>query len=134
MMQEDMSHNDESQDKEMIISVLQKVIDDMRGMESDRLMPDHMKPKVEMAKVEVKPEDGMSMGGGIPHPNQDSAESYEQAEPENQNNQHEPLDEDILAKLMEKAGSADDEGSTPDDALNDLHPDLADAVRKKRMK
>lgn len=136
-MPQDMQQNDsdgsEQPDMEMIKRVLQKVIDDMDTMESDRLMPDHMKPKV-AAKVDiVAPEDGMSVGG-IPKPNDDSAESYEQAEPENQDNQHEPLDPEILSKLMEEAGSADSEGSTPDNSIDSLDPDLAEAVRRKRMK
>jgi hypothetical protein len=109
---EDMQHNDEAQDAQMIISVLQKVIDDMKSMESDRLMPDHMKPKVEMAKIDVAaPKEDTSM----PEDEQDS-----------------DLDPDILSKLMDKANSADDNGATPEDNVDELDPDIADIIRNKK--
>lgn len=109
-MMEDMQHEDAAQDSEMIIKVLQKVIDDMRSMESDRLMPEHMKPKVEMAKVDVM-----------------APKAEEPMDEESSD-----LDPEILSQLMEKAGSADESGATPDDGLNDLDPEIADVVRSKK--
>lgn len=113
-------HDDAAQDSGMIAEVLRKIADDMEGYEANRIHP----------KVEVM---HLAEGSaGIPHPNEDSAETVDQAEPENQDNQHEPLDPKILAELMDKAGQADDSGTTPDDTMDDLPPEIADAVRKKK--
>lgn len=112
MMPQDMQQDDNTQDPQMIIQMLQKVINDMKSMEADRLMPDHMKPKVEMAKVDVMaPKDDMPMD--------DSDQSSD-------------LDPEIMKQLMDKANHADDSGSTPDDSMNELDPEIADAVRAKK--
>lgn len=111
-----LEHNDEMQDLDMIKRVFQKVVSDMEQMESDRLMPDHMKPKMEVAKIDVT----------SPTSEHEMSES-----PEMESEEHE-LDPEILNQLMDKANSADDEGSTEEDHVDELDPELADAVRKKK--
>ncbi len=110
-----LEHNDMSQDANMISSVLRKVADEMEQMESDRIMPDHMKPKMEVAKVsmEAKPEDAIMDESGM-----DSQDSS--------------LDPDVLKELMDKAGSADETGATPDDQLDEFDPEIAALIRKKK--
>lgn len=119
-----LEQDDSKQDMDMISTVLRKVADEMEQMESDRIMPDHMKPKVEVAHL--------SMGAGIPNPNENKAETFDQAEPETQMNQHEPLDPAVLKELMDKAGQADDEGATEDDHLDEFDPEIAALIRKKK--
>lgn len=114
-----MPHEDEAQDASMIEQVLQKIIDEMHGMEANRIHP---------KAVDVS----MSMGG-IAKPNEDTAETIDQAEPENQDNQHGELDPNVLKELMDKAGSVDDSGAAPDDHMDELPAGLADIIRKKKM-
>ena len=106
-----MPHDDMSQDKDMIKSVLQKIIDEMDMIESDRIMPDHRKPKmVKMEMEAVKPMEEMDMEG-------------------------DELDPAVLGELMNKAGEADELGELPEDKESDLPPEIAEAVkRKKEMK
>lgn len=99
-------HEDMSQDKDMIKAVLQKIIDEMDTMESDRIMPADRKPKA-MA-VDVKAVQPM-----------DEEES-------------EDLDPNVLGELMNKAGQADENGALPEDQESDLPPEIADAVRRKK--
>ncbi len=115
-----MPHDDMEQDGQMIAEVLRKIADDMEGYEANRIHP----------KVEVM---HLSEGSdGIPMPNENDAETPDQAEPENQDNQHEALDPKVLAELMQKAESSDEMGSTPDDALNEFPQEIQDAITKKR--
>lgn len=108
-----MPQDNKSQDADMIKTILQKIIDEMNTMESDRIMPEDRKPKVMAAKVDVMTPDHMD---GEP---QDDSE----------------LDPSVLKDLMDKAGQADDSGSLPEDQNSDLPPEIADAVkRKKEMK
>lgn len=117
-----MQHDDETQDTEMIKSVLQKIIDEMNGLEADRIMPDHKKP-------------GYSTGSdGIPHPAENSAETPMEAEPENQDNQHEELDPEITRQLMEKATSADDQGSLPEDVEHEFPQEIQVAINARRKR
>lgn len=103
-----MPHEDVKQDKDMIKSVLQKIIDEMDMMESDRIMPEHRKPKMVKTEVEVvKPAEEMEM------------ESDE-------------LDPAVLSELMNKAGEANESGELPEDQEMDLPPEIADAVKRKR--
>lgn len=108
---DNMPHDDMNQDKDMIKSVLQKIIDEMDMIESDRIMPEHRKPKmVKMEMETVKPAEEMDM------------ESDE-------------LDPAVLGELMNKAGEADELGELPEDKESDLPPEIAEAVkRKKEMK
>ena len=134
-------HSDEQQDADMIKMVLQKVIDEMNSMESDRIAP---KPHtaVTIEHSDVKPMDGSTpdmskapglfLGAGIPNPNENKAERYDQAEPETLENQHEPLDPEVLKELLDKASHADDEGGTHDDYLDEFDPDVAAAIRKRK--
>lgn len=104
-------HDDEAQDAQMIEQVLQKVIDQMHSMEAGRIHP-----KVVDAKVTAV----------VPKPNeQESMEGQEEPQDEN------GLNPDVLKTLLDKAGSADESGATPDD-MSDLHPGLADIVRNKK--
>lgn len=101
-----MPHEDMSQDKDMIKSVLQKIIDEMDTMESDRIMPEHRRPKMMKMEVEaVKPMEDM---------------------------ESEELDPAVLGELMNKADQADESGALPEDHENDLPPEIADAVRRKK--
>ena len=135
-------HDDQDEDAEMIKQVLQKIINEMDGLESNRIHP-----KVMAAKVDVTaPKDGMpspdqpedqmmAFGGaaGLKDPNGNHGETPEESEPENQFNQHEGLDPDVLKKLLDRAGMADESGSESEDEFLDLPPAVADAVRKKRQ-
>lgn len=105
-----MPHEDMSQDKDMIKSVLQKIIDEMDTMETERIMPEHRRPK--MMKMEV----------AAMKPAEEEMESDE-------------LDPAVLGELMNKAGEADESGALPEDRESDLPPEIAEAVkRKKEMK
>lgn len=115
-----LEHNDAPQDADMIRSVLQKICDEMDTLEADRITPDHRKP-------------GYSNGSaGIPQPNENSAETPREAEPENMENQHEGLDPEVLKQLMDKATTADDQGSTPEDEENMFPDEIQDAINRKR--
>jgi hypothetical protein len=103
-----MEHDDSTQDAEMIKRVLQKVIDEMDEMESSRVMPEHMKPKMEMTKVEMAPKEETPM------------------------DEEEGLDPAIMQSLMDKASSADENGATEEDSLEGLDPEIAAAVMKKK--
>ena len=110
-------HDDQAEDADMIKQVLQKIIDEMDGLEAGRIHP-----KMAIQKTEVI---------GAPHDESAENPAEEASEtPEEEN--AEGLDPDVLKQLMDKAGSADDSGATPDDQMSDLHPDIAMAVRKKK--
>lgn len=102
-----MPHDDMPQDEAMIKQVLQKIIDDMEMHESGRIMPDSRKPKMVAAKIDV-------------------------AEPMHEDEASEDLDPEILNKLMDKAGSADDSGALPEEQGEDLPPEILEAVRRKK--
>lgn len=113
MMPQDMpQHDDQAEDADMIKQVLQKIIDEMDSLEAGRIHPKMVAAKVDVA---ASPE----------HPGIED----DQPEPDADD---QGLDPDVLKQLMDKAGSADDSGATPDDQLGDLHPDVAMAVRKKK--
>lgn len=101
-----MPHDDKPQDMDMIKTVLQKIVDEMNTMESDRIMPDSRKPKA-MA-MEIKTTQPM-----------DEMESDE-------------LDPTVLSELMNKAGEADESGALPEDRENDLPPEIRDAISRKK--
>lgn len=95
---------------EMIKSVLQKVIDEMNGLESDRIMPEHKKPKMMAAKVEtVAAPEEMAM---------DEEESE--------------LDPEILSQLMQKADGADENGASEEDRLEEFDPEISEAIKRKK--
>ena len=94
----EVGHDDEAQDADMIKQVLQKIIDEMNGLETDRIMPAHKKPGYAHGDV-VAPA----------HPAENHALTDEEAEPENEANE---LDPHILEDLMEKAEGANDDGET----------------------
>lgn len=101
-----MPHEDMSQDKDMIKSVLQKIIDEMDMMETERIMPESRRPKMMKMEVEaVKPSEDM--------------ESDE-------------LDPSVLDELMSKAGEADESGALPEDRESDLPDEIRDAVSRKK--
>ena len=102
-----MPHEDMSQDKDMIKSVLQRIIDEMDTMESDRIMPEHRRPKV--MEMEVKA-----------------------AQPMDEEMESDELDPNVLGELMNKAGEADESGELPEDRESDLPPEIAEAVRRKK--
>lgn len=96
----------ENETKDMIKSVLQKIIDEMNTMESDRIMPEERRPKPMAMEIEAKvdPMEGMD----------------------------EDLDPSVLSELMSKAGEADETGALPEDRENDLPPEIRSAVSQKR--
>lgn len=104
-----MPQDNMSQDKDMIKSVLQKIIDEMDMMETERIMPEHRRPKMMKMEAEVvRPQEDM---------------------------ESEELDPTVLGELMSKAGEADESGALPEDRESDLPPEIAEAVkRKKEMK
>lgn len=105
-----MPHDDKTQDADMIKTVLQKIIDEMNGLESDRIMPEERKPKMVKTEVEVM------------KPMEEEMESDD-------------LDPNVLGELMSKAGEANESGELPEDRESDLPPEIAEAVkRKKEMK
>lgn len=105
-----MPHDDAGQDKDMIKTILQKIIDEMNTMEADRIMPEERKPKV--MEMEVKT-----------------------AQPMDEEMESDELDPNVLGELMSKAGEADESGALPEDRESDLPPEIAEAVkRKKEMK
>ena len=126
MNQDTMPQDDENQEKQqmdMIKTTLQKLIDDMNTLEAGRIAP---KPSVPAPM-------GLSEGShGIPNPNEDDAETPDEAEPENQDNQHGELDPSILKSLLEKAGSADEDGSLPEDQEHDFPQEVQNLVNEKR--
>jgi hypothetical protein len=115
-------HDDQAQDADMTKTVLQKIIDEMNGLEADRIMPASKKPGYAHGNV-VAPE----------HPAENHALDMHEAEPENQANE---LDPDILNDLMEKAEGANENGETADDEMEGLPPTIVEAIRlkKKEMK
>jgi hypothetical protein len=132
-----LEHEDKKQDADMIKSVLQKIIDDMNEYEADRIMPEERKPKAVVTEVTEEPEDALHLykgSYGIKSPNENKAESFEQAEPENQFNQHDELDPTVLDELLKKAEEADEDGVLPEDRENDLPLELAKLVREKKEK
>lgn len=108
MMEQEMPHDDAPQDMAMIAKVLQKIVDDMNGLESDRIHPKSMKVEA-VAPV---------------------AEEMPMEEPEEMT--EDGLDPDILGKLMEKAGSADETGELPEDKEMGLPDEVLMAVKKKK--
>lgn len=97
---------------DMVKSILQNIIDDMNDMEADRIMPEDRKPKA--MKVEVKT--------ATPKP-----EMVEETMEDDE------LDPAVLDELMTKADQADENGLLPEDAEDELPPDIADSVRRKRQ-
>lgn len=102
-----MMPQDMNQDKDMIKSVLQKIIDEMDTMESDRIMPESRRPKA--VEMEVKT-----------------------AQPMDEEMESDELDPNVLGELMSKAGEADESGALPEDRESDLPPEIRDAVSRKK--
>ena len=100
----------DSQEKDMIKSVLQKIIDDMNSYEADRIMPMERKPKTVVAEVKSV-----------------EAEPMEEMEDD-----EEGLNPDILSQLLDKAEKASPEGETEEDTEEGLDPEIAQLVREKR--
>ena len=136
-------HDDEAQDADLIKQVLQKIITEMDGLEAKRIHPGMPAAPADAATPQdgSQPDDSempptpMFDGGqlGQKDPNGNHAETPEAAEPENQFNQHEGLDPDVLKKLMDRAGMADETGAESEDEFLGMPPAIADAVRKKRQ-
>ena len=102
MMSQEMPHDDQEQDASMIKQVLQKIIDEMDGMEADRIHP-----KMAAMKLEVEsPKEDMQEGG------------VEESE---------GLDPEVLKTLLAGTESSQDETD-----LAELPPSIADAVRSKK--
>ena len=103
-----LEHDDQKQDADMIKSVLQKIIDDMNEYEADRIMPMERKPKAMIA--EIKTEE---------HPMEEEMDD-------------EGLNPEVLSQLMEKAGTANDQGETEEDVTEGLDPEIARLVQEKK--
>lgn len=106
-------HADEAEDADMIKSVLQKIIDEMDGLEANRIHP-KMAMQMDITKA---PE-------GSPEEEKGEDPSMEQDEAD--------LDPEILSKLMDKAGTADDSGELPEDKSAGLPDSVMAAVNKKK--
>lgn len=127
MPQDTGEENDEKTQMDMIKTTLQKLIDDMNTLEAGRIAPP--KPDASTPPAPL----GLSEGShGIPRPNEDDAETPDEAEPENQDNQHGELDPNILKTLLEKAGSSDEDGSLPEDVEHEFPQEVQNAVNEKR--
>lgn len=110
-----MPHDDEKQDVDMIKTVLQKIIDEMNEMESQRMLPDgHPSKHVEIA-AKVEPSE---------NPEEESMES-----PEEEASEH---DDGALSDLLGKADHADEEGALPEDHEEELPPEIQALVAEKR--
>lgn len=113
-----MPHDDQIQDVDMIKTVLQKIIDEMTDMESQRILPDgHPSKHVEIA-AKVEPAEGSPEEESMEFPDQESSEH----------------DDGALSGLLDKAGQADDSGAMPEDHEEDLPPEIAALVAEKRKK
>lgn len=105
-------HEDANQDVDMIKTVLQKIIDEMTDMESQRMLPDgHPSKHVEIA-AKIEPEGS---------PEEESMESPE-----------EEHDEGALSDLLGKADHADEQGMLPEDHEEELPPEIQALVAEKR--
>lgn len=102
------SHENGSYD--MIKEILQKIIDEMGTLESDRIMPEHRRPKAMALEIKT----------ATPH--------IEELEIEDE----EDLDPTILNELLTQADTADETGALPEDATDDLPPEISEAVRRKK--
>lgn len=104
-------HDDEQQDKDMIADVLQKIVDEMKGLESDRIMPSDHPSKIKQMEISVeKPTDGET-------PEEESSE----------------LDPKVLSELLDKANSADESGATPDETdMDGIDPEIAKLIAEKK--
>ena len=99
-------HEDKMQDRDMIKTVLQKIVDEMGSMEADRIMPESRKPKVMKMEVEtIKPVEDM---------------------------EDDELNPAVLDELIAKAGEADESGELPEDRENGLPPEISDAIRRRK--
>lgn len=101
--------HDEHDTKDMIKIILQKIIDEMNTLESDRIMPEDRKPKA--VKVEVESAIPIAVEG----------------------EEDEDLDPTVLTDLLTKAGEADETGAPLDDIVGDFPPEINDAVRRRRQ-
>ncbi len=101
--------SNEHDPKDMIKMILQKIIDEMNTLESDRIIPDDRKPKA--VKVEVESAIPLAVEG----------------------EEDEDLDPTVLTDLMTKAGEADETGALPDDIEGDFPPEINDAVRRRKQ-
>jgi hypothetical protein len=104
-----LEHSDEQQDKDMIKSVLQKIIDDMNKYESDRIMPEERKPKAVVAKVET-----------------------EKVLPLEEEDMEEGLNPEVLSQLMAKADEANENGETEEDNMEGLDPEIMRLIQEKK--
>lgn len=104
---------DRDGDAALAKSVLHKMVDDMEGYEAARIHP-------------RKPDHA-----GVVNPTEDKGENFDEAEPENSENQHD-LNPKVLGDLLNKAGSAHEDGSTSEDLEEELPEEIRSAVNKKR--
>lgn len=102
-------NSQENSPHDIIKEILQKIIDEMGTLESDRIMPEHRKPKVMALEVEA----------AVPVSDELDVEDDE-------------LDPTVLNELLTKADDADETGAFPEDAEDDLPPEIGMAVRRKK--
>ncbi len=99
------SHDDKSQDMDMIAQVLHKIADDMQGLEAGRFHPSA--PVSADVHAEVEPNEGTP---------------EEESSPED------------LQELLGQSDKANDDGSMPDDHDGSLPPAIAALVAEKKKK
>ncbi len=110
----DMQHGDETQDVDMIKQVLQKIVDEMDGLEANRIHPKMAAMHMDITK------------GPEGSPEEEKGESADMEANEGD------LDPEILSKLLDKAGSADESGALPEDNQSGLPDEVMAAVNKKK--
>ncbi|HWY33297.1 MAG TPA: hypothetical protein VNX68_01545 [Nitrosopumilaceae archaeon] len=107
---------DRDENEALAKDVLHKMVSDMETHEAARIHPRH-------------PEHA-----GVKNPTEDKGENFDEAEPENSENQHDGLDPKVLNDLLNKAGSAHPDGSTEEDLHEELPEEIRSAVDKKKRK
>lgn len=107
----DEKSHEEPKAADMIKTILQKIIDEMNMLESDRIMPENRRPKAVQIEIEA-----------------------DVHKPDELGDDTEELNPVVLDELMAKADEADETGALPEDAGDDLPPEIAEAVyRKKKL-
>lgn len=106
----------EMNEMDQIKSMLQKVVDEMDSMESNRILPDGHPSKMTAMAVKATPEAGIA--ADEPDMNDDSTD----------------MDPNVLSQLMDKATTADDSGTLPEDQNSDLPPEILAAVERNKKK
>lgn len=105
-----MLHENDSRD--MIKEILQKIIDEMGALESDRIIPEHRRPKAIALETKI------------------AAPISEELDIETD----EDINSTVLDELLIKADNADETGLLPEDVTNDLPDEITETIRRKKKR